>query len=264
MTAATKHTSKTSRGLLVLPFKRLSKEQHRLNTTIIIIIVVAIVIMSSSPTATARKRKNKGKKSANENEDGEELMDLMAGHGDPTDFFKAATSAKAATKGKGKAKETKETFYRKKKNAHDSDSEGEDENTMSSTRAAKKSGGGGGATGGIKTGPLIVLVILFGSAVLPAVLYMGDFVSKTAKQNNWMGSIGYRLGFAAVPRKRVVSFYEKHAPEKIDDVPGILAKHYGEYPKLLKKLERKYQDYGYFIGWYVKATNINTSTSSSW
>jgi hypothetical protein len=51
------------------------------------------------------------------------------------------------------------------------------------------------------------------------------------------------------PKKRVLSFYEKHDPSKIDNVDSILAKHYGDYPKLLKKLERKYGDYGYFLEW---------------
>merc|ERR1712032_663358 len=64
-----------------------------------------------------------------------------------------------------------------------------------------------------------------------------------------MGNIGFRLGLGPTPKKRVLSFYEKHDPDKFDDVPQILAKYYGNYPQLIKKLERKYQDYGYFIGW---------------
>merc|ERR1712008_445356 len=52
----------------------------------------------------------------------------------------------------------------------------------------------------------------------------------------------------AVPKKRVMSFYEKHDPTKFNEVPTILSKYYGDYPQLVKKLERKYQDYGYFLG----------------
>jgi len=110
-------------------------------------------------------------------------------------------------------------------------------------------GGGGGNTGGIKTLPLIFLVLMVGTTLLPALIYMGDYAAVFLSKNNIMGSIGFRLGIGAVPKKRVLSFYEKHNPEKLDEVPGILAKHYGEYPKLIKKLERKYQDYGYFVGW---------------
>jgi len=64
-----------------------------------------------------------------------------------------------------------------------------------------------------------------------------------------MGNIGHKMGIGASPKKRVMSFYEKHSPEKIDEVDAILAKYYGDYPTLVKRLERKYHDYGYFINW---------------
>lgn len=102
---------------------------------------------------------------------------------------------------------------------------------------------------GIKTLPLILLILMTGSTLLPAMIYAGDYMSSFLAKNDVMGSIGFRLGIGSVPKKRVLSFYEKHAPEKVTDVPNILAKHYGDYPKLIKKLERKYQDYGYFLGW---------------
>ena len=102
---------------------------------------------------------------------------------------------------------------------------------------------------GIKTLPLIFLILMTGTTLLPVVLYAGDYVSAFLAKSNLMGSLGHRLNFGHVPRKRVLSFYEKHAPEKVPDVPKILAKHHGDYPLLIKKLERKYQDYGYFVGW---------------
>ena len=46
-----------------------------------------------------------------------------------------------------------------------------------------------------------------------------------------------------------MSFYEKHDPTKLEEVPKIMAKYYGDYPKLVKRLERRYQDYGYFQNW---------------
>jgi hypothetical protein len=112
--------------------------------------------------------------------------------------------------------------------------------------AAAKAGGGGG---GIKTTPLILLVLMVGTTLLPAIIYASDYLSVFLGKSNILGNIGFRMGIGAVPKKRVLSFYEKHAPEKLDDVPSILAKHYGEYPTLIKKLERKYGDYGYFLGW---------------
>lgn len=102
---------------------------------------------------------------------------------------------------------------------------------------------------GIKTTPLILLFLMVGTALLPALIYAGDFISSHLSKSDFSGSIGYTLGIGTVPHKRTTAFYEKHAPEKVKDVPKILSKHYGGYPKLIKQLERKYQDYGYFIGW---------------
>lgn len=104
-------------------------------------------------------------------------------------------------------------------------------------------------SGGIKTLPLVFLIMLTGTTVLPALLYMGDYLSAFAQKNHLLGNLGHRLGIGPNPKKRVISFYEKHDPEKISEVPSILAKYYGDYPKLVKRLERKYGDYGYFINW---------------
>ena len=135
-------------------------------------------------------------------------------------------------------------LQKKKKKTKSASSTG---GTTSTTRAAPKSPSGG--MGGIKTTPLILLVLMVGTTLLPALIYMGDYASTILSKSDVMGSIGYRFGIGSVPKKRVLSFYEKHAPEKLEEVPKILAKHYGDYPQLIKKLERKYQDYGYFIDW---------------
>ena len=114
---------------------------------------------------------------------------------------------------------------------------------------------------GIKMVPLIILLLMFGTTLIPAFIFVGDSISaywsksssskskKSGSSSSMFGSVGYHLGIGQIPRKRVISFYEKHNPEKLPEVSKLLAKHYGEYPKLLKKLERKYQDYGYFMGW---------------
>lgn len=109
--------------------------------------------------------------------------------------------------------------------------------------------GGGGGGGGIKTLPLVMLIMLTGTTLLPAILYAGDYFSAYLSKNHFMGNIGHRLGIGPNPKKRVVSFYEKHDPDKLHEVPSILAKYYGDYPKLVKRLERKYADYGYFLNW---------------
>ena len=114
------------------------------------------------------------------------------------------------------------------------------------------SGRAGGSGEGIKTLPLVMLVMLTATTVLPALLYMGDWLGNYMQRAHIMGNLGHRLGIGPSPKKRVLSFYEKHDPEKIGEVPKILSKYYGDYPKLIKRLERKYQDYGYFLHWEGK------------
>jgi hypothetical protein len=102
---------------------------------------------------------------------------------------------------------------------------------------------------GIKTAPLVLLILMLGTTIIPAILYAGDWFGAFLQNNHILGSIGHTLGIGPSPKKRVLSFYEKHDPTKLDEVPTILGKYYGDYPKLVKNLERKYGDYGYFINW---------------
>lgn len=119
----------------------------------------------------------------------------------------------------------------------------------STSRAVKAAGAEGAPKKGIKTMPLILLVLMTGTTLLPALIYASDFFGAMIQKHHILGAVGFRLGIGASPKKRVLSFYEKHDPNKLDDVPKILAKYYGDYPKLIRNLERKYQDYGYFIDW---------------
>ena len=141
--------------------------------------------------------------------------------------------------------------------------------------AAKQGGGGGGegpgaccptpsAGGGIKTLPLIMLIMLTGTTVLPALLYMGDYFGAMIQKKHLLGNIGHKLGIGPTPKKRVISFYEKHDPEKITEVDGILSKYYGDYPKLVKRLERKYGDYGYFINWETDEAPMTLAFDQLW
>jgi len=130
------------------------------------------------------------------------------------------------------------------------------------TGCAPRGGGGGG--GGIKTLPLVMLVMLTGTTLLPAILYMGDYFSAFIAKNHIMGNLGHRLGIGPSPKKRVLSFYEKHDPEKLSEVPTILSKYYGDYPKLVKRLERKYGDYGYFLNWEKDEAPMNLAFEQLW
>lgn len=141
--------------------------------------------------------------------------------------------------------------------------------------AASRGGGGGdccgpsacgtgGGSGGIKTLPLVMLIMLTGTTLLPAILYMGDYMSAFIQKNHIMGNLGHRLGIGPSPKKRVLSFYEKHDPEKLSEVPIILSKYYGDYPKLVKRLERKYGDYGYFLNWEKDEAPMNLAFEKLW
>ena len=143
--------------------------------------------------------------------------------------------------------------------AADSDDSEEDVAVKKKKKSKSRAAGGAPAEGmamppkkkaqGINRTPLILLILMTGSTLLPALIYASDFIGGFMAKNHVLGQIGFRMGMGAVPKKRVLSFYEKHDPTKIEDVPKILSKHYGDYPTLVKKLERKYQDYGYFLGW---------------
>lgn len=123
---------------------------------------------------------------------------------------------------------------------------GEDKDQLSAEKKVPPLAGG---KKGIKTTPLILLVLMTGTTLLPGLIFASDYIGAMLQKHHVLGAIGYKLGFGTTPKKRVLSFYEKHDPSKVEDVPKILAKYYGDYPTLTKKLERKYQDYGYFLDW---------------
>lgn len=197
------------------------------------------------PAAKLRKRKNK--KPATK-EDGEEEVIDMFGTGN--------TNGQSDFDFPMPPMMSKQTEKEPEKDSDDDDSEDEPPSDLPApSRMSKRKAGPNDniklakADSGIKWGPVFMLIIMFGTTLIPALLYVGDGVSSFMAKNDVMGAIGFRLGIGAVPKKRVISFYEKHNPEKLNDVPKVLAKHYGDYPKLIRKLERKYNDYGYFMGW---------------
>jgi hypothetical protein len=121
--------------------------------------------------------------------------------------------------------------------------------TKYGNRAMKAAMAQTGPKSGIRTTPLILLIIMTGTTLLPALIYASDFLGSYFAKTHVLGSIGYQLGIGQTPRKRVLSFYEKHDPSKVPEVEKIMSKYYGDYPRLIKNLERKYQDYGYFLDW---------------
>jgi hypothetical protein len=87
--------------------------------------------------------------------------------------------------------------------------------------------------GGLKWGPIIMMLMVFGPAILPAVLYVWDKVS----QSQW----GISVGLGSSPRDRLVAFYKKHNPEKLGEVDKVLRKYQGKTDELFKRLEAKYR-----------------------
>lgn len=208
---------------------------------------------SEAKSARKQARKEERAKEAERILNGEETMEVTnAPTNNGPNIESDSSSSDEEEEKKAEGDEVKET---KKK----SKSKSARAKKAAAARTAARGGGGGGDTccgppggssgEGIKTLPLVMLVLLTATTVIPALLYMGDYFSAFIQKNHIMGNLGQRLGIGPSPKKRVISFYEKHDPEKMGEVNNILSKYYGDYPKLVKRLERKYGDYGYFLNW---------------
>jgi len=107
----------------------------------------------------------------------------------------------------------------------------------------------------VKPSHLFIMVIMLGGAIAPMIMMLGSalgpmmsVVTSTVGVPDLQPLI-VRLGLAATPKKRLTEFYQKHNPEKIDDVDKLVLKYAGDYKTMTKKLEAKYSDYGFFMGW---------------
>jgi len=82
----------------------------------------------------------------------------------------------------------------------------------------------GGYFGEIKLLPLIFLALLCGGPVLTGMFYAADHLKPMLDKMKIGNNLGYRLGLGSTPQLRVISFYEKHAPEKVNEVNSIMSK----------------------------------------
>jgi len=164
----------------------------------------------------------------------------------------------------GKKSPPEETPEAPEKKAGSSKSKSNRAKKAALQRTAREGAPAPSSGGGIKTLPLVMLVMLTGTTVLPALLYAGDYIGAMVQKKHLLGNLGFRLGIGPSPKKRVVSFYEKHDPDKIGEVPAILSKYYGDYPKLIKRLERKYNDYGYFLNWEQDEAPMHLAMDKLW
>mmetsp|Transcript_15288 Transcript_15288/g.41060 ORF Transcript_15288/g.41060 Transcript_15288/m.41060 type:complete len:133 (-) Transcript_15288:599-997(-) len=83
--------------------------------------------------------------------------------------------------------------------------------------------------GGIKFGPLLFLILIVSSSLLPALVDLFDKLGK-------MGFTAFQVDHEAKLRR----FYENHNPEKVKDVPSVLRKYKGREEVLYQKLSAKY------------------------
>lgn len=89
---------------------------------------------------------------------------------------------------------------------------------------------------------ILFLALLTGTAVLPALLWVVDSAGSAF-------ALTAAAFFGKTPKARLVKFYRKHNPAKVDEVPKLINKYAGDYPKMIKVLEAKYGDYGFFLNW---------------
>lgn len=120
----------------------------------------------------------------------------------------------------------------------------------------------GGGRGGIKWKYIFFIVLLFGTTAIPVVIKVLDTLAPMASSGLRRAGmvVGFQAGMVATPRYRLEKFYEKHNPDKLPEVPSVLRKYADDYPKMIKILEAKYHDYGFFIGWKNDDSTVQMAT----
>jgi hypothetical protein len=118
----------------------------------------------------------------------------------------------------------------------DSSSDDDDEPGPQSRRQQKKSNG-------IKWKYVAFLALLFGSAILPVVLWIVDHAGGLLGTGltKAIGASTARMGLTPTPKDRLAKFYEKHNPEKVGEVDHLVQKYAGDYPKMIKVRSRRFE-----------------------
>lgn len=204
--------------------------------------------MPRGADAKASRKEARKEERAKEADHAAEVDRMLNGEGNQNDFENSDIPLPTPTSGLSDGDE--EVVKKKKKKKKKAPSSCCDEGCLPPAKSGAKKDG-------IKTAPLVLLILMTGTTLLPALLYAGDWFGAFLQKNHIFGNIGHKLGIGPSPKKRVMSFYEKHDPLKINEVDTILSKYYGDYPKLVKRLERKYGDYGYFVGWESDEAAMN-------
>lgn len=165
--------------------------------------------------------------------------------------------AKKAAKNRSPLPGTKDfndLHYGDLKDSDESSAEDDDDDYDSSSRSysrRKKKG----YFEKIKWGHVAILCMMTMGGLAPFFFMLADNIGPAIGKympNLNLAPTMVNLGLMQTPKKRLVDFYQKHnQTDKLADdlVDATILKYAGDYPTLIKKLERKYQDYGYFIGW---------------
>jgi hypothetical protein len=82
---------------------------------------------------------------------------------------------------------------------------------------------------GIRWGPIVFLVLIVGSSLLPGLAQLFES----------LGKLGFKT-FAPDHQGRVTRFYQQHNPTKVSEVPNVMRKYKGREDALYAKLEAKY------------------------
>lgn len=101
------------------------------------------------------------------------------------------------------------------------------------SKAKKKSSDEPMTVGGIKVLPLVMLILIFGPALLTVLTLGFEKVAAT----EW----GIKMGLSKSPADKLTEFYMKHNPTKVNQVPSLLKKYKGRYPQMFAELEAKYK-----------------------
>lgn len=83
--------------------------------------------------------------------------------------------------------------------------------------------------GGIRWGPIAMMLLIVLSTLLPGLLNLWDS----------LGKLGFTT-FQPDYEGRVLRFYQAHNPSKVSEVPSVMRKYKGKEEALLAKLEAKY------------------------
>ena len=123
--------------------------------------------------------------------------------------------------------------------SHDDDDDEDDDDDYTPSARGKKRVAPKGYFAKIRWTHVALLLLMTGTAVLPALLWVADKASGAIGTSNAFQKVGIQLGMMPTPKERLVKFYKKHNPEKTDEVDRLLTKYAGSYGEHFFSLARR-------------------------